>query len=178
MNKYLRYFSYVLRHKWFVFVAGIKIGVPLWRLIIHDWHKLLPDEFFPYVESFYGDYDYNDRPQKVKDDFDLAWLKHQRRNDHHWQAWLLQEDDGGLKKIEMSDDAVHEMVADWMGAGRAIRGHWNLEPWFLDNHEKIKLHKNSWADVSFILSDRYRRVSTIAWEKAERCRLPSRGKTE
>lgn len=37
MHFHLRYLSYVLRHKWYVAVAGIALGVPLWRLVLHDW---------------------------------------------------------------------------------------------------------------------------------------------
>lgn len=49
-----RYASYVARHKWFVFRAGRITGAPLWRLLIHDWPKLTPAEWGPYVRSFYG----------------------------------------------------------------------------------------------------------------------------
>jgi hypothetical protein len=40
--KHVRYLSYVVRHKWFVLLAGIKTGAPLWRLLIHDWSKFAP----------------------------------------------------------------------------------------------------------------------------------------
>ena len=39
MLPHLRYLSYVLRHKWYVLWAGLWLGVPLWRLLIHDWSK-------------------------------------------------------------------------------------------------------------------------------------------
>src|ERR1041384_1906335 len=54
MNKYWAYFQYILRHKWFVFLAGLKTGAPIWLLIIHDWSKFLPSEFFPYTDYFYN----------------------------------------------------------------------------------------------------------------------------
>lgn len=54
MKAHLHYASYVVRHKWFVFYAGLKIKAPLWRLVIHDWSKLTPAEWFPYVLRFYG----------------------------------------------------------------------------------------------------------------------------
>jgi hypothetical protein len=37
-----RYFTYLVRHKWFVFLAGRRTGVPPRRLLIHDWSKFLP----------------------------------------------------------------------------------------------------------------------------------------
>jgi hypothetical protein len=140
VSAHLRYASYVARHKWFVFRAGLKTGVPLWRLLIHDWSKLTPAEWSPYVRSFYGP---QPRTDEVKQAFDAAWLHHQHRNPHHWQHWLLQEDDGDLKTLEMPEHFVREMVADWMGAGRAITGKWETIQWYEKNREKIKLHPAS-----------------------------------
>ena len=56
MKKHFLYGRYIARHKWFVFLAGIKTSAPLWRLIIHDWSKLTPAEWSPYVEMFYGEH--------------------------------------------------------------------------------------------------------------------------
>lgn len=53
---HFRYLSYVLRHKWWVLVAGLRTGAPLWRLLIHDWSKFLPAEWGGYVRAFYGRY--------------------------------------------------------------------------------------------------------------------------
>ena len=47
MKAHLRYLGYVLRHKWFVLVAGLKVGAPLWRLLIHDWSKFTAAEWGP-----------------------------------------------------------------------------------------------------------------------------------
>ncbi len=41
MKRHINYFKYVVRHKWFVFLAGIKLGVPIMSLIIHDWDKFV-----------------------------------------------------------------------------------------------------------------------------------------
>jgi len=149
MSPHLRYLSYLIRHKWFVFVAGLKVGAPLWRLIIHDWSKSLPSEWLAYVESFYGGH--NPRPQWVKEDFDRAWLRHQHRNDHHWQHWVLRNDDGSTKPLQMPIACAEEMVADWAGAGRAITGKWEVAAWYAKNHEKILLHPNTAAVVDAML---------------------------
>lgn len=86
MKRYLAYLKYVLRHKWFVLIAGVELGVPLWRLILHDWDKFLPDEFLPYARAFYAPD--GSRWYKPTTAFDWAWMKHQHRNKHHWQYWL------------------------------------------------------------------------------------------
>jgi hypothetical protein len=99
---YWKYLKYVIRHKWYVFIECCKLGIPV-RGLLHDLSKLLPSEFFPYAQYFYGNNFPNEQwhgdirlhiPYKwtvdsVKEAFDLAWLKHQKRNLHHWQYWLL-----------------------------------------------------------------------------------------
>lgn len=87
MRRHWQYLKYVLRHKWFVFLAGLKLGVPILTLIVHDWDKFLPDEWFPYARTFYkpnGEKQYLESPE-----FAQAWMKHQHRNKHHWQYWLI-----------------------------------------------------------------------------------------
>jgi|SRR5579872_1338507 len=151
MKANLRYLNYVLRHKWFVFVAGLRTGAPLWRLLIHDWSKFLPIEWGAYVASFYGGYQYVARPPEIVAAFDRAWLHHQHVNAHHWQHWVLREDSGATKIIPMPDRFVREMVADWMGAGRAITGKWEFAIWYANNREKILVAPETRAKVEDLL---------------------------
>lgn len=136
--KYWRYLLYVIRHKWFVFVACCQMGIPFAGLT-HDLSKFLPDELIPYAEYFYGGHPRENKPEWVQEAFDRAWLKHQRRSGHHWQAWILRFDDGGEKLIEMPDRYRDEMLADWMGAGRS-QGKPDTAAWYRKNREKIQLH--------------------------------------
>lgn len=165
MRPHLRYLSYVVRHKWFVFRAGLKVGAPLWRLVIHDWSKLSPAEWFPYVQTFYGrdaTY-YRDAARRGfflrlprgygQAAFDGAWLHHQHRNPHHWQHWLLREDDGPTKPLRMPYKLVREMVADWMGAGRAITGEWGVASWYEANAEKMVLHPEVRQQVENLIAN-------------------------
>jgi uncharacterized protein DUF5662 len=146
MLRHLLYLKYVLRHKWFVFVECMKLGVPLWIAVWHDWDKFLPDEWFPYVNFFHGP-----KKQPIRDEtgyykptdtgdlaFDFAWLLHQKRNRHHWQWWVLPEDDGGTKVLEMSDVYRREMLADWRGAGKA-QGTPSTYNWYYKNKDKMTL---------------------------------------
>lgn len=107
MKKHFQYLKYLLRHKWYVFLACLQYGL-VWRGIKHDWSKFLPSEWFPYVEYFYGakverpntkrmDKNHQlvpimEAPEVVKKAFDVAWNYHQKRNSHHWQYWLLTPD--------------------------------------------------------------------------------------
>jgi hypothetical protein len=147
VSAHLRYFSDVARHKWFVFRAGLKTGAPLWRLLIHDWSKLTPVEWGPYVRTFYaGDLV---RPGE----FDRAWLHHQHRNPHHWQHWLLRLDDGPTEALRMPVPLVREMVADWMGAGRAITGRWGVADWYEANRDRIVLHPEVRVQVENLVAN-------------------------
>lgn len=151
IKPHLRYASYVARHKWFVFRAGLKTRAPLWRLVIHDWSKLSAAEWTPYVRSFYGP---QPRTNDTKRAFDAAWLHHQHRNPHHWQHYLLQEDDGDLKVLPIPEKLIREMVADWMGAGRAITGKWEVAEWYEKNRHKIKLDDATRSRVEALLLSR------------------------
>jgi hypothetical protein len=164
---YRRYLSYIIRHKWWLFVSGVRYGAPLWRIIIHDLSKLTPSEFFPYAVYFYGKAPTGvpagsmDRPNvaaNIADEkarrraaFDRAWLLHQHRSPHHWQFWVLRNDDGGTRALPMPDHFIREMVADWAGAGRTITGTWEVYEWYKKNAEKMLLHHDTRARVHELL---------------------------
>ena len=132
MNKHLRYLKYVLKHKWYVFVWCRRYGIPL-AGIVHDLSKFSPKEWSPYVNYFYGD-------SKDQRGFDAAWNHHQKANPHHWQYWVLREDSGGLKLLDMPERYRLEMLADWRGAGMAITGKDDTRNWYLKNRENMLLH--------------------------------------
>ncbi len=148
---YWKYLKYVIRHKWYVSIECFKMGL-FWRGITHDLSKFRPSEFIPYARFFYGNYpslkDVHGDPRNrvsrwkedVERDFDFAWLLHQKRNDHHWQWWILPEDDGGTKILPMSPHARMELIADWIGAGMAITGRKDPWPWYQENKDKMRLH--------------------------------------
>ena len=155
--KYFKYLSYVIRHKWFVFIECCKLE-EIWLGIIHDWSKFLPSEFIPYARHFYGEGSHHKNGSHAckgiktgrdetgyykagdtgDDLFDFAWLLHQKRNKHHWQWWILPEDDGGIKIFSMSDKYRQEMLADWRGAGRAQKTP-DTKVWYKKNGHKMKL---------------------------------------
>lgn len=148
MKAHIAYLRYVLRHKFFVLQECLKYGL-WWRGLKHDWHKFLPSEWFPYVNYFYNKDGTKKKHAQIRAGyykptdtgdlaFDFAWLLHQKRADHHWQWWVLPEDDGGLKVMPMSTKARTEMLCDWRGAGRA-QGFPNTWEWYDTNRDKIIL---------------------------------------
>lgn len=164
MRKHWLYFKYVIRHKYFVFVEALKLGVPIWLALFHDWDKFLPRMWFAYADYFYGKRLYkttSDIPGGLKScgiyprtdadaqrDLNLAWNAHQNRCKHHWQYWCLIEDSGSVIPLEMPDVYVREMLADWRGAGRAL-GNPDTVAWYLEHYDVIRLHPNTriWIDT-------------------------------
>ena len=150
--RYLKYLAYVIRHKWFVMIECFKVGL-IWRGLVHDLSKLLPDEFFPYANYFYGPDGWKHRrskhgyykPYNTGDErFDFAWLKHQKRNKHHWQWWVLPKDDGGTVVFPMPKKYMEEMLCDWIGAGRAQgKEDADLRPWYEENKGNMQLHDST-----------------------------------
>lgn len=158
--KHIRYFHYVIRHKWFVFLASCELGIP-WLGVLHDWSKLRPDEFLPYAQFFYGNNAKERRDAtgyyKPTDTgnpaFDFAWLLHQKRSRHHWQWWLLPEDEGGIKVLDMPLRYRKEMLADWRGAGQAL-GTPDVVAWYQANKDKMQLHPatRTWIEEELVLA--------------------------
>ncbi|MHB8483528.1 MAG: DUF5662 family protein [Nitrospiria bacterium] len=163
--RYLKYLKYLLRHKFWVAVYCFKEGL-FWQGLVHDNSKLLPSEFLPYVNYFYSskqgikrgrdDTGYY-KPTDTGDiEFDKAWLYHQNRNKHHWQFWVLQNDDGTSKAFEMPEKYVREMVCDWKGAGKAQnsvdeKGNPKVIQWYEKNGGRMTIHLNSRQLVEDIL---------------------------
>lgn len=156
--KHIKYLRYLLRHKWFVLVECWKRGL-IWRGLVHDLSKFIPSEWNAYAEYFYGDlrstewFDlyarYSGVPElapwgeSIEDRFNLAWLLHQHRNPHHWQYWLLKQDDGGPHIIlPMPEQYRTEMLCDWIGAGKAM-GKPDTKAWYLANRDNIVLHSTT-----------------------------------
>ena len=148
--RHISYLKYLLRHKWFVLVACYKINASIWLGIIHDLSKFKPSEWIPYARCFYK----SDGSKQYDESFEFtcAWNDHQKHNKHHWQYWLITWDRGETEALPMPYKYVKEMVADWMGAGRAITGKWETAEWYMNNKDKIKLHPNTAQQVCCILS--------------------------
>lgn len=150
MRRHWAYFKYVVRHKWFVYLACRSMGVSWWQAVKHDWHKFLPSEWFPYASAFYNSDGSKRYVESAK--FSQAWNLHQKRGKHHWQHWLITWDRGDTEPLEMPWKYAAEMVADWWGAGRAITGEWDAPTWYENNKGRIIVTADTRQSVEFILS--------------------------
>lgn len=149
-NKHYRYAQALFRHKRYVFQACRYFKVPLLSAIFHDWDKFTYSMWTAYANYFYavtrnsdGTYSRNENPSN---DFDMAWNAHQKRNKHHWQYWLLNEDSGNMKVLPIPEHHAREMLADWVGAGKAYSQEWDTHKpleWYEKNKHKMLLHPDT-----------------------------------
>lgn len=133
-----RYLIRLLSHKWHVGRALWSHGL-YWRALKHDWTKFLPPEFAAYMRR--TECDRVGRPARGPF-YDSTLLHHYCLNSHHWQHWVLLENDGRYHPLEMPYDDAVEMVCDWVGRGRApdSRG---LDAWWAANRAHIMLHPHT-----------------------------------
>lgn len=151
-NKYYKYLRYIFLHKLGVFIAGRKLGVPMMQILLHDWSKLTPTEFLPYVDNFYGPKCSNAEKEKRVVRFRKAWLHHINRNPHHWNYWVY-VNQGNLEVLPMPENYMKEMVADWMAVSYAMnRPMTEVKNWYAKNKDDIILHTLTKEKVEDILN--------------------------
>lgn len=105
----------------------------------HDASKYDKEEYNAYDAYFYG----HNKSFKVTQDFNRAWLRHIHHNPHHWQHWVLLEDDpttGGNVCIEMPYCCVIEMICDWWAFSWAKDDLTEIFSWWDAHKETIQFH--------------------------------------
>ena len=134
----------------------LKINIDL-----HDDSKSSSVEYKAYDEYFYGK-----KTEEVKKNFDYAWLHHLHCNPHHWQYWVLKEDDTPasadsmmIKCLEIPDVYILEMIADWWSFSwktyiysHDLKDLYEIFNWYDDHILKICLHDNTKKKVEALLS--------------------------
>ena len=129
---------------------GDTISVPI-EIFKHDESKFSKDEWPAYDEYFYGDKDDPD----VKERFDYAWLHHIHNNPHHWQHWILFEDDPETGKeykcLRIPEKEVIHMICDWWSFSFKKGDLNEIFDWYDDHRDKMKLHPETREKVEDIL---------------------------
>lgn len=126
----------------------------IWEAMImhtHDASKYDKDEYDAYDAYFYG----GNRSYKVVQDFNNAWLKHIHKNPHHWQYWVLLEDDPetGMpeKPLMIPLDYIFEMIADWWTFSWRNNNLFEIFGWYAEHRDKQIMHPKTRAIVEQIL---------------------------
>lgn len=151
MKPHVAYIKYLIRHKFYVFYAGTKIGVNWFQLLIHDWQKFMPYEYRGYIKAFYTPDGKGRAYREDNEHFKHAWNHHQKHCKHHWQYWFLRWDRGEDEALRIPHKYVKEMVADWFGAGKAITGKWEAAEWYEKNKDKIILHPETRKEIEKLI---------------------------
>lgn len=119
------------------------------QILNHDASKNSPEEYAAYDRYFYG----GNKSFRVVQDFRRAWLHHIHENPHHWQHWVLNNDEPeeGEVVLEMPYECIIEMICDWWAFSWQKGDLSELFSWY-DKHQKyIKLAQNTRKTVEDIL---------------------------
>ena len=121
-----------------------------WQIrFAHDQSKNEADEYDAYDAYFYG----NNRSFECVQNFQKAWLLHVHRNPHHWQHWVLINDDPeeGEIILDMPYEYIIEMICDWWSFGWSNGTLDEIFSWY-DKHSKyMKLSDKTREIVEDIL---------------------------
>lgn len=109
----------------------------------HDESKYSTEEYDAYDKYFYG----GNRSYKVVRDFNYAWLHHIHNNPHHWQYWVLLEDDpeSGMpyKALEIPVPYIFEMIADWWSFSWKEGNLFEIFDWYAEHRDKQYINLSS-----------------------------------
>ena len=116
----------------------------------HDKSKENPDEYKAYDDYFYG----KNRSYGVVMAFKQAWLEHIHRNPHHWQHWVLinDEPEEGEVILEMPYEYIIEMICDWWSFSWEKGDLTEIFSWYEKHSKYIKLAPKTRKTVETILN--------------------------
>lgn len=115
----------------------------------HDQSKDETDEYEAYDAYYYG----NNRSYAVVQNYRRAWLLHIHRNPHHWQHWVLINDDPkeGEIVLEMPYDYIIEMICDWWAFSWISGNLREIFDWYDEHKDYMKLGEWTREKVEKIL---------------------------
>lgn len=116
------------------------LDMPYSQIVAHDNSKWSMEEFPAYAMKFCYKPKDDEEKLAIEDNFAVAWLHHENLNPHHWGHWIPRTGKYVNIPLPMPDNYVKEMVADWLGAGKAYNGSWNIAGWLNTNGVRFNLH--------------------------------------
>ena len=118
------------------------------KLADHDASKRSEEEYEAYDDYFYGK---SEDKETAKACFDYAWLHHIHQNPHHWQYWILREDEGKETALEMPEEEAYHMVADWWSFSWRAEDLTTIFDWYAKHKTVMVLHDRTRKLVESIL---------------------------
>ncbi len=119
------------------------------QILNHDASKNSPEEYAAYDRYFYG----GNKSFRVVQDFRRAWLHHIHENPHHWQHWVLNNDEPEEGEIVLEMDYIYiiEMICDWWAFSWQKGDLSEIFSWYDKHYKYIKLAPNTRKTVEDIL---------------------------
>ena len=101
----------------------------------------------------YADYFYGEKTPEVEQKFDHAWLAHIHANPHHWQHWMLQNDDPdiGMRVLDMPYVFIIECICDWWSFSWKQNKLDEVFTWYEKNKKGIILSDKTRKTIESIL---------------------------
>lgn len=116
------------------------------NILLHDDTKTVPSEYQAFDEYYYGEH-----TKFTVQNYRLAYLEHIHRNPHHWQYWILINDDGTKINMDMPYEYIIEMICNWWARSWEEGDPYLIFAWYEENKSKIKLSKRTKDTVEDIL---------------------------
>lgn len=113
----------------------------------HDNSKYSDEEYYAYDKHFYGN------PASPDMEFRYAWLHHIHNNPHHWQYWILHNDDPDkdMEILDMPYNYILEMICDWWSFSWKTGKLDEIFEWYDAHKAYMKLSDNTRKTVEDIL---------------------------
>lgn len=131
-----------------------------WQLLnAHDMSKNDPEEYNAYDAYLYG----KNRSYQVMQDFNYAWLRHIHHNPHHWQYWVLINDnpEEGTLAMDIPYNYIIEMICDWWSFSWKKKELFEIFNWYNEHKDHMILSDKTRIDVENILNNMRRRVKEM-----------------
>jgi len=136
-------------------IPGLRDSKTARAVETHDASKNEPDEYEAYDAYFYGR-----KTRETVERFNEAWLTHIHRNPHHWQHWVLINDDPeeGTVVLEMPYPDILEMICDWWAFSWVKGDRKEIFQWYDARSQYIRLAPKTRIIVEDILGELRRKL--------------------
>ena len=115
----------------------------------HDQSKYTKEEYDAYAAYFYGN-----RSYETVQNFKVAWLQHIHKNPHHWQHWILINDEHneGVELLEIPFNYIIEMICDWWSFSWRSENLYEIFDWYAKHRDTMQINDSSRRMIEDILN--------------------------
>jgi len=147
-------FDWMVDHDILDFLSDDEIESYTKIIYNHDRSKYSEEEYEAYDQWFYPDEIEGDKPlfSDRNERFNRAWLHHIHENPHHWQHWILVQDNGLVVTLYMPRVYTIEMICDWWSFSWKKGDLKEIFSWVEENSNNILLNPRTKIEVDEILA--------------------------